>query len=78
MATQHITFLAKAHAGSITVHTEIPVAGDAETYIVTIKVAPQVKAPPQALDRLYGALSDTPMPEITDDPLPESRETRDS
>lgn len=77
MTTQHITLLAKAHAGSITVHTEIPVADEAETYVVTIEVAPQLHAPPQTLDELYGTLRDTPLPEITDDPLPESRDEVD-
>ena len=72
--TQHITLLAKAHAGSITVHTEIPVSGDADTYVVTIEVAPQPQTPPQTLDQLYGALSDAPLPEITTDPLPEQRD----
>lgn len=51
MTTQHITLLAKAHAGSFTVHTEIPVTGDAATYVVTIEVAPQLQALPQTLDR---------------------------
>ena len=29
---------------------------------------------PQTLDKLYGALSDTPVPAITSDPLPEQRD----
>jgi hypothetical protein len=66
--------LAHAHAGSITIHTEIPVTGDAENYVVNIEVAPQPESPPQTLDELYGALSDAPLPEITDDPLPEARD----
>ena len=73
MDTQHITFVAKAHEGSITVHEQISVSGDADTYIVNIEVTPQTKTP-QTLDELYGALSDTPMPEITTDPLPEQRD----
>jgi hypothetical protein len=36
---------------------------------LTIEVTPQTKTP-QTLDALYGALSDTPMPEIAIDPLP--------
>jgi len=74
MTTQHITLLAKAHGGSITIHTEIPVTDDAETYVVTIDVAPQPRTPPQTLDQLYGALGDTPLPEITAAPLPEQRD----
>lgn len=70
METQYVTLVAKAHAGSIAIHTDIPVSGDADTYIVTIAVAPQ----PQTLDQLYGALSDTPLPEITTGPLPEQRD----
>lgn len=69
MDTQHFTFVAKAHEGSITVHKHIPVSGDADTYIVNIEVTPQTKTP-QTLDALYGALSDTSMPEIAIDPLP--------
>ena len=74
MAPQHITLVAKAHDGSITVHTEIPVSGDADTYVVTIEVAPQPRTFPKSLDELYGALSDTPLPESIDDPLPEQRD----
>ena len=74
MDTQHVTLLAQAHDGSITVHAEIPVSGDAQTYVVTIEVAPQSGPTQPALDDLYGALSDAPMPEITDDQLPEQRD----
>lgn len=75
--TQHITLVTKAHNGTITVRTEIPVSDEADTYLVTIAVAPQPPAssqPSQTLDQLYGALADTPLPEITTDPLPEERD----
>lgn len=75
--TQHITLVTKAHNGKITVRTEIPVSDEADTYLVTIAVAPQPPAssqPSQTLDQLYGALADTPLPEITTDPLPEERD----
>lgn len=69
MDTQHITIVAKAHDGKVTIHTEIPVTGD-DTYIVTIAVAPQAKS----LDDLYGVLADAPIPEIARDALPEQRD----
>jgi hypothetical protein len=74
MATQHITLLAKAHAGTITVHTNIPVDDETDTYIVNIEVAPQPRPAADTLDRLYGALRDDPLPEFTDGPLPEERD----
>ncbi len=68
MDQQHITLIAKAENGKISIHTEIPAPGDAETYVVTIGVTPQsttdTAAQRQALDALYGALADTPLPEI--------------
>lgn len=69
MTTRHITLVAKAEAGNITVHADIPVDDEADTYVVSIGVTPQT----QTLDQLYGALSDVPLPEITEDPLPEQR-----
>jgi hypothetical protein len=75
---QHITLIAKAHNGRISIHTEIPAPGDAESYVVTIDVTPQpatdTAAQHAALDALYGALADTPLPEITEDPAPEQRD----
>lgn len=70
----HITLLAKAHAGTITVHTDIAVDDEADTYVVTIEVAPQARPATDTLDHLYGALRDDPLPELTDDPLPEPRD----
>ncbi len=70
METQHITIVAKAHNGKVTIHTDIPVSGTDETYVVTIAVAPQSPT----LDELYGALADTPLPEIPSDLLPEQRD----
>lgn len=79
METQHVTLVARAHNGKITVRAEIPVPDGADTYLVTIAVAPQPQEQVsdhahQALDQLYGALADTPLPEITDDPYPEARD----
>lgn len=77
METKHITLVTKAHNGKVTVCTEIPVSDEADTYVVTIAVAPQAPAllqRPQTLDQLYGALADAPLPEITTDPLPEQRD----
>lgn len=77
METQQVTLVTRAHDGKVTVHADIPVSGDADTYVVTIEVAPQTSATAPAsptLDELYGALADTPLPEIDDDPLPESRD----
>ena len=79
MDQQHITLIAKANDGKISIHTEIPAPGDAESYVVTIGVTPQpatdAAAQHAALDALYGALADTPMPEITEDAAPEQRDT---
>ncbi len=79
MQTQHITLLAKAQNGKITVRAEILVSDGAETYLVTIAITPQPPAeaanhPDHALDSLYGALADTLLPEITADPHPETRD----
>lgn len=79
METQHITLVAKAQNGKITVHAEIPAPDGAGTYLVTISITPQPSAetpkhPSHALDSLYGALADTPLPEITEDPHPEARD----
>ncbi len=77
METTQITLVTKAQNGKVTVHTEIPVSDDAETYIVTIAVAPQPSSPLESalrLDQLYGALEHAPLPEITTDPLPERRD----
>jgi hypothetical protein len=76
MDTQHVTLVAEAHDGKVTVQAEIPVAGDADTYLVTIAVEPQHKAnsASKTLDALYGALSDAPIPEIERDLLPEQRD----
>jgi hypothetical protein len=79
MDQQHITLIAKAENGKISIHTEIPAPGDAENYVITIGVTPQpitdTTARRQALAALYGILADTPMPEITEDPVPEPRDT---
>ncbi len=77
--TQHLTLTAKAHDGKVTIRAEIPVSGEAEDYLVTIVVSPQLPEhpatqPAPTLDQLYGALADSPLPEITDDPMPESRD----
>jgi hypothetical protein len=68
---------ARTHNGRISIHTAIPAPGDAESYVVTIGVTPQPaqdsSAQHAALDALYGALADTPLPEITEDPAPEQR-----
>lgn len=74
METQHVTLVTNAHNGKLTLRMEIPVSGDADTYVVTIAIAPQPPVPPQTLDQLYGALADAPLPEITTDPLPEPRD----
>jgi hypothetical protein len=78
MEQQQITLIAKAHNGRISIHTEIPAPGDAESYVVTIGVTPQATLEPAAqhaaLDALYGALADTPLPEISEDPAPEQRD----
>ena len=58
MEAQHITIVAKAHDGKVSIHTEVPVTDD-DTYVVTIAITPQS----HALDELYGALEDTPIPE---------------
>jgi len=77
--TQQLTLMAKSHDGKVSIRAEIPVSGEAEDYLVTIVVAPHfpehpATQPAPTLDQLYGALADTPLPEITDDPLPESRD----
>jgi hypothetical protein len=64
MDTQHIAVLAKAHDGKRTVSTEIPVSGDAESSVVTSEGSPQPATTTQTLDQLYGALADSPVPEI--------------
>ena len=61
METQRIKLVAKAHEGHITIHAEVAVSGDADTYVVNIDVEPQPKTPPRTLDELYGVLRDTPM-----------------
>jgi hypothetical protein len=77
METQYITLVTKAQNGKITVRAEIPVPDGADTYLVTIGITPQPSAetPTHTLDALYGALADTPLPEITEDPYPETRDT---
>jgi hypothetical protein len=79
MEQRQITLIAKAENGKISIHTVIPAPGDAETYVVTIGVTPQsmpdTRAQRQALDALCGALADSPVPEITNDPAPEPRDT---
>ncbi len=76
METQHITLVAKARNGKISVRAEVPVPDSAGTYLVTIGITPQPSAetPHHTLDALYGALADTPLPEITEDPHPETRD----
>jgi hypothetical protein len=78
MEQQQITLIAKAENGKISIHTEIPAPGDADTYVITIGVAPQPatesEAQRAALDALYGALADTPLPEVNEDPAPEQRD----
>ena len=70
MTTQHVTLIAKAQNGKVTVKAEIPVTDDAESYVVSIDIAPQPKTPAQTqtLDQFYGALADDPLPENIDDP----------
>ncbi len=77
--TTQITLTAKAHNGKVSVHADIPVSGDADEYLVSIAVTPRLpeRSAPQlvsTLDHLYGALADTPLPEISDDSLPEQRD----
>ena len=77
LETQHITLVAKPHDGKVTISAEIPVTGNAEEYVVTIDIAPPAHtAQPTklTLDDLYGALADTPLPEIAEHPLPEQRD----
>jgi hypothetical protein len=78
MEQQRITLIAKAHNGTISIQTEIPVPDGADTYVVTIGVTPQsvteAEGQRQALDALYGVLADTPLPEITEDRAPEERD----
>jgi hypothetical protein len=66
---QHITLIAEAHAGKVTVSADVPVPSETGTYVVTIAVTPKSEGQPaadaqRALDDLYGALADAPMPEI--------------
>jgi hypothetical protein len=44
MDTQHVTLVAEAHEGKVTVQAEIPVTGDADIYLVTIAVEQQLPA----------------------------------
>jgi hypothetical protein len=74
MLHQHTTIQAKAHDGKVVVNTIIPVSGDAEDYLISIELIPQHLPAIQSLDHLYGALADTPLPEITDETLPEMRD----
>jgi hypothetical protein len=74
MLPQYTTIHAKAHDGKVVVNATIPVSGDAEDYLISIEVVPQYLPSPQSLDHLYGALADTPLPEITDEALPEMRD----
>lgn len=76
METQRITLVAQAQDGKITVSAEIPVSEGAGTYLVTIAVTPQPseQTPATTLDHLYGALADTPLPEMTEHPYPEARD----
>jgi hypothetical protein len=80
MEQHHITLIAKAHNGTISIQTEIPVSDDTDTYVVTIGVkpqsAPEAAAQREALDGLYGVLADAPLPEITEDEdrAPEERD----
>ena len=74
METLHVTLVTEAHDGKVTIRTEIPVPDAAGTYVVTLAVSPQLSTQSQSLDHLYGALADTPMPEITSDPVPEQRD----
>lgn len=77
METQRIKLVAKAYKGYITIHAEIPVSGDADTYKVSIDVEPQPQTQSPTLDQLYGTLSATPMPETIADSLPEHRDEMD-
>jgi hypothetical protein len=67
---QHIPLSAKTHNGTISIHTEIPAPGDADTCVVTIGVTPQSTLDPatqrQALEALDGALADTPLPKVAE------------
>lgn len=69
MEAQRITLVAQAKDGKITVSAEIAVPDGAGTYLVTIAVAPQLstQAPSSTLDQLYGALADTPLPELIEE-----------
>lgn len=71
METQHLTLVTEAHNGKVTIRTEIPVPDAEGTYVVSIAVSSQISTQSQALDHLYGAWADTPMPEIDRDLLPE-------
>jgi hypothetical protein len=74
--TRRITLVAQAKDGKITVSAEIPVSGGTDTYLITIDITPQPPAETasRALDALYGALADTPLPEIIEDRYPEIRD----
>ena len=67
MEKQHVTIIAKPENGKLTIHTDIPVSGAAEAYVVTIDVTPQQPVAAHSLAQLYGILADTPMPEIEDE-----------
>jgi len=77
MAPNEVVLILKSHDGKVTIHTEIPVSGEADVYVVTVAVVPRLStqaAQSQTLDNLYGALKDAPLPEIISDPLPEQRD----
>jgi hypothetical protein len=58
--------------GSIEVHAPGLTPGQQVT--VSIDVTPQAAQLHTVLDQLYGALADSPMPEMTSDPFPEARD----
>lgn len=73
--TKQITLTTRARNGKVSVHADIAVSGEDRDYIVTIAVTPSspehaAVLPPKTLDELYGALADTPLPEITDHLMP--------
>jgi len=72
--SRRVTPVAKAHNGKVIISAEIPVSGDAEDYVVTIDVAPKASDDAIALDKLYGALADAPLPEVQRDGMPEARD----
>lgn len=76
MVKQHVTLVAQAKDGKLTVRAEIPVPEGADTHLVNIDIMPQSPSETirHVLDALYGALADTPLPEMAEDHYPEARD----